>query len=77
MSSSRLAKLRNQNGAPPLVSSKSTKVPVVQKKGNINPLQILEWHETRLKDLKNQFEILDAKLDSLARINMSNMTTND
>jgi hypothetical protein len=74
MSSSRLAKLRNQNGAPPLVSSKSTKVPVavVQKNSNINPLQILEWHEVRLKDLKNQFEMINTKLDNFAQTNISN-----
>ena len=78
MSSSRLAKLRNQNGPPPLVSSNSTKEPVVQKKSSINPLQILEWHEVRLKELKNQFEMIDAKLDNFAQTNMSNnVTTSD
>ena len=71
MSSSRLAKLRNQNGAPPMSSKPNTVTPVSQKNG-LNPLQILEWHETRLKDLKNQFLILDAKIDSLAQLKMNN-----
>ena len=71
MSSTRLAKLRNQNGAAPSVPSRSTrptKIPIVQKKSGVNPLQILEWHETRLKELKTQFEIINAKMDSLAQI---------
>ena len=74
MSSSRLAKLRNQNGAPPSVPSRATKTAAIQKKTGVNPLQILEWHETRLKELKNLFEMINAKIDSLAQTTMDNDT---
>ena len=44
-------------------------------------MQILQWHETRLKDLLQRFEYLDAKTESLAEMNVdagkSNNSNND
>ena len=72
MSSSRLARLRNQAGAG---NANNTKVSTNQRQsnapktsGSVNPMQILEWHETRLRDLLNRFKFLDEKMDSLAEM---------
>ena len=88
MSSSRLAKLRNRAGAgnPPLPNrnmqqQQQQQQPRQQQTGNVNPMQILQWHETRLKDLLQRFEYLDAKTESLAEMNVdagkSNNSNND
>ena len=88
MSSSRLAKLRNRAGAgnPPLPNrnmqqQQQQQQPRQQQNGNVNPMQILQWHETRLKDLLQRFEYLDAKTESLAEMNVdagkSNNSNND
>ena len=62
MSSQRLARLRNQNGV------QNIQPRVAQNGGNneqddfsnVNPMQVLLWHERRLKDIKVQFEKLIA-----------------
>ena len=91
MSSSRLAKLRNRAGAgnPSLPNrnmqqqqqQQQQQQPRQQQNGNVNPMQILQWHETRLKDLLQRFEYLDAKTESLAEMNVdagkSNNSKND
>jgi len=78
MSSSRLARLRNQAGAgnpPPLQPKRQQQQQRQKPSGNVNPMQILQWHETRLKDLLQRFDYLDAKTQSLAESN-STSTTN-
>ena len=56
MSSSRLARLRNQAGAgtpqpqPQTQQRQSRQQQRQQPSGNVNPMQVLQWHETRLKD---------------------------
>ena len=71
MSSNRLARLRNQAGAgnPPPQQQQQQHQNRPQQGGNVNPMQILQWHETRLKDLLQRFEYLDAKTQSLAESN--------
>ena len=56
MSSSRLARLRNQAGAgnPPPQNRNVNQMQQQQRQPQpsktVNPMQILQWHETRLKD---------------------------
>ena len=75
MSSSRLARLRNQAGAgtpQPQTQTQQRQSRQQQRQqpsGNVNPMQVLQWHETRLKDLLQRFEYLDAKTQSLAENN--------
>ena len=83
MSSSRLARLRNQAGSgnplpPPQQQQRQNQYQnqsQPRQNGNVNPMQILQWHETRLKDLLQRFEYLDAKTQSLAESN-ANPTNN-
>jgi hypothetical protein len=75
MSSSRLTRLRNKAGGlnqqPPLnqkqhpqQTQQQNTAPVQQ--GPVNPMKILTWHETRLKDLKERMDYIEAGLSSLA-----------
>tara|TARA_A100001234_G_C12617364_1_gene382210 strand:- start:424 stop:1020 length:597 start_codon:yes stop_codon:yes gene_type:complete len=67
MSSQRLARLRNQNGV------QNIQPRVAQNGGNneqddfsnVNPMQVLLWHERRLKDIKVQFENVSKRLDGV------------
>ena len=82
MSSSRLTRLRNQAGAgnplPQNTQVRQQQQPrQQQQKGNVNPMQILQWHETRLKELLQRFEYLDAKTESLAEMNLDAQKSNN
>ena len=86
MSSSRLTKLRNRaaaENAPPPNRNMQQQQPrqqqqqQQQQQGNVNPMQILQWHETRLKDLLQRFEYLDAKTESLAEMNLDAQKSNN
>ena len=64
MSSSRLTKLRNraaaENAPPPnrnMQQQQPRQQQQQQQNGNVNPMQILQWHETRLKDLLQRFDM--------------------
>ena len=67
MSSQRLARLRNQDGV------QNIQPRVAQNGGNneqddfsnVNPMQVLLWHERRLKDIKVQFENVSKRLDGV------------
>ena len=86
MSSSRLTKLRNraaaENAPPPNRNMQQQQQPRQQQQqqqqnGNVNPMQILQWHETRLKDLLQRFEYLDAKTESLEEMNVNTEKSNN
>jgi len=80
MSSSRLARLRNQAGAGNPLQQQQQQPQQQQRhpqpSGNVNPMQILQWHETRLKDLLQRFEFLDAKTQSLAEMKTDDVVSN-
>lgn len=69
MSSNRLSRLRNQAGA----SGNDNKGHPTQTSqpipAEVNTVQVLQWHETRLKDLKKSFEVFQSKFDSLVENN--------
>ena len=82
MSSSRLARLRNQAGAgnPPPQNRNVNQMQQQrqpQPSKSVNPMQILQWHETRLKDLLQRFEYLDTRIESLAESNANPTTSNN
>ena len=82
MSSSRLARLRNQAGAgnPPPQNRNVNQMQQQrqpQPSKTVNPMQILQWHETRLKDLLQRFEYLDTRIESLAESNANPTTSNN